>query len=295
MSTEPTAGVANKDAGAISLYLELLKDILVNNIYGRFEYIAPLQQSSSRMRSLGFILLGVIRLFKFFRREKSLEGYPLITKSFDHTSRNHGHDWPAYAYTMVGRKRLDHLQLCLDTIEQDGIPGDLVETGIWRGGVCIFMTGYLKIHGVGNRTVWGLDSFEGLPKPNAEDFPADKGDKHYTHRELRVDLESVRENIRVFGLLDDKIRLVKGFFSQTIPKLPVQKIAILRLDGDMYESTMVVLNNLYSKVAPGGFIVIDDYSLKNCRMAIDDFMRMNEIVEPVSAIDEYSAYWRKSD
>ena len=297
MSLEPVAPVASAAKGVADptgLYLDLLKDILVNNIYGRFEYQELLQASSSRKRALGRVLLWITKVYRLLWRDKSVGGEPLISKSFDYDRRQRGNDWPSYAYTMVGRKRLDQLQQCLDIVEREHVPGDLVETGIWRGGVCIFMAGYLKVHGVGDRTIWALDSFEGLPKPNAEAFPADKGDLHHTRRELRVGLESVQENFRTLGLLDQNVRFVKGFFSDTVPTLPVQKIAVLRLDGDMYESTMVVLKSLYAKVAPGGFVIVDDYALPNCQAAVHDFMRATGIDEKIETIGEYSAYWRKT-
>jgi hypothetical protein len=212
MSVEPGTGVTKTKADAASLYLELLKDVLVNNIYGRFEYISLLQNTSSRMRTLGHILHCITRIYRLLHPNLTLSGEPLISHSFDPEQRNRGADWPAYAYTMVRRRRLDHLQQCLDTIEREGIPGDFMETGIWRGGVCIFVAGYLKVRGIGGRTVWGLDSFEGLPKPNPDEFPADENDLHHTRRELRVSLESVQKNLKLFGLLDDGVRLVKGFF-----------------------------------------------------------------------------------
>jgi O-methyltransferase len=294
MSDKSVAPAAREHPDPSHLYLDLLKDILINNIYGRFEYIELLHNTSSRKRALGRILLFIIRAFKLLRRDEAVAGYPLISKPFDYDLRQRGYDWPAYAYTMVGRKRLDHLQDCLDTIKKEDISGDLVETGVWRGGVCIFMAGYLKVYGITNRTIWALDSFEGLPRPKPEEFPADKNDMHYKHKELQVSLESVRQNFQIFGLLNEKVKFVKGFFSDTAPKVPVHNIAILRLDGDMYESTMVVLKSLYSKVARGGFVIVDDYALKNCKMAIDDFMRENEINEQVSLVDQYSAFWRKT-
>jgi len=293
-TTGSRATAATKRPDPFHLYLELLKDVLVNNIYGRFEYTALLQNSSSRKRALGHVLFYIISAYRLLWRDHSIDGEPLVSKTFDYEKRQRGNDWPVYAYTMVGRKRLDQLQSCLDTIERERIRGDLVEAGIWRGGVCIFMAAYLAACGVNDRTIWALDSFDGLPKPNPDKFPADKNDTHFTRRELRVSLESVKQNFKIFGAIDEKVKFVKGFFSDTAPTLPVEVIAILRLDGDMYESTIVMLRSLYSKVAKGGFVIVDDYALPNCKAAIDDFMRENNIKEDIVSIDEYSAYWRKT-
>ena len=76
-----------------------------------------------------------------------------------------GKDWPAVAPTMIGMARIDNLQHCVESVLEDNIPGDLIETGVWRGGACIFMRGLLKAHGVTDRRVWVADSFRGLPPP----------------------------------------------------------------------------------------------------------------------------------
>ena len=127
--------------------------------------------------------------------------------------RAEGRDWPAIALTMVGAKRLDNLHACVETVLADGVPGDFIETGVWRGGSVILMRAILKAHDVTDRTVWVADSFAGVPKPDAERYPADAGDRHWTHRELAVSLEQVRANFARYGLLDDQVlprRLVQG-------------------------------------------------------------------------------------
>jgi O-methyltransferase len=292
-----TTQEAHNPAGrrdSIDLYLDLLKDILINNVYGRFEYVDLLSSSSSRQRALGRVLLFFIRLARVFWPGKIPLGAPLIARPFDAVARQCGIDWPAFGYTMVGRKRLDNLQFALDTVERENIAGDFIETGIWRGGACIFATAYLAAHGIASRSVWALDSFEGLPKPNLKDFPADAGDQHFKYTELQVGLELVKQNFKSLGVSTDQVKFVKGFFSDTAPTLPVQKIAVLRMDGDMYESTMVILKNFYSKVEKGGFVIIDDYSLPRCKKAIGDFMHDQGINEEIVRIDQSSAYWRKS-
>ena len=211
--------------------------------------------------------------------------------------RENGLDWPTEALTMVGMKRLNSLQECCLSVLQDDIPGDFVETGSWRGGCGILMRAILEACGDSERKVWLFDSFEGLPKPNTAAFPADSGDQYWTFNSyLGVTLEQVKANFQQYDLLDDRVRFVKGWFSDTIPTSHTGPISVLRLDGDMYESTWIVLAHLYSRVSPGGFVVIDDYgAVPGCKQAVDDFRREHSIQSPMSAIDWTGAFWRKSD
>src|SRR5438132_2136885 len=85
------------------------------------------------------------------------------------------------------------------------IPGDFIETGVWRGGCCILMRGILAANGVTDRRVYVADSFAGLPPPDAERYAADAGDPHHTFKELSISIEQVRENFARYGLLDDQV------------------------------------------------------------------------------------------
>src|SRR5437764_6884541 len=96
--------------------------------------------------------------------------------------REQGQSWPSYADTMIGMRRLDNLQSCIESVLRDRIPGDLIETGVWRGGASIFMRGVLRAYGVEDRLVWAADSFQGLPAPDAEKYPQDANDVHHLHR-----------------------------------------------------------------------------------------------------------------
>lgn len=200
--------------------------------------------------------------------------------------------WPDRAHSMIGLKRLDNIQYCVEDILKNNIEGDLIETGVWRGGAVIFMKGILKCYGDNKRKIFAADSFEGLPPPDPK-YPADKGDSHHTISFLAVPQEEVEANFRRYGLLDNNIVFVKGFFEHSIPKAPIDKLAILRLDGDMYSSTIQVLELLYDKVSIGGYIIIDDYKLPGCRKAVDDFRLQRNIKENLLAIDEFSRYWKK--
>jgi O-methyltransferase len=198
------------------------------------------------------------------------------------------------SHTMIGRRRLENVQYCVETVLADNIQGDLIETGIWRGGTCIFMRGILMAYGVTDRMVWAADSFEGVPPPT---WPEDEG-LDISARVLpvlAVPLDDVQELFLRYGLLDEKVKFLKGWFKDTLPTAPIKQLAILRLDGDLYESTMDTLVPLYDKVERGGFVIVDDYeSCPPCKRAISDFRSQHGISDPLQTIDEHSVYWRKS-
>ncbi|KAB2488082.1 TylF/MycF family methyltransferase [Priestia endophytica] len=211
----------------------------------------------------------------------------------DPEKHRRGEIWPNIAHSMIGRVRMDNLQMCMETVLKDDIEGDFIETGVWRGGACIFMRGFLKVQGSDDRNIWVADSFQGLPAPNIEKYPKDRGDGLYTIDYLRVSLEKVKDNFRKYDLLDENVKFLKGWFKDTLPTAPIDKLAVLRLDGDLYESTMDSLGNLYDKVSNGGFIIIDDYLLPTCQSAVTDFRREHNIQEPLVRIDNCAVYWRK--
>ena len=209
-------------------------------------------------------------------------------------NRENGLDWPLAADTMIGLKRLTNLQFAIKTVLDNGIPGDLLEAGVWRGGASIFMQGVLMTYGDTTRQIWVCDSFQGLPPPDVEKHPTDRGDRHHAFRFLAVSKDEVERNFEKYDLLRPNIRFVEGFFEETLPTLPIEQVAVLRLDGDMYGSTMVTLNSLYDAVSPGGFIIIDDYNLKPCVAAVADFRGQREIRDEIIDIDGCGIYWRKS-
>ncbi|MEH7456464.1 TylF/MycF family methyltransferase [Bacillus sp. JJ1127] len=216
------------------------------------------------------------------------------TMAVDPEKHRMGEIWPQMAHSMIGRMRMDNLQMCMETVLKENIEGDFIETGVWRGGACIFMCGFLKVHGIEDRKVWLADSFQGLPPANEAKYPKDKLlNWLHTVDYLRASLEEVKNNFRKYNLLDDNVRFLKGWFKDTLPIAPIDKLAILRLDGDLYESTMDSLTNLYSKVSKGGVIIIDDYELDTCKPAVTDFRREYNITEPLIRIDNYAVYWRK--
>ena len=208
-----------------------------------------------------------------------------------------GRDWPSEAETMIGMKRLDNIQFCVTDAIQRGVPGDLIETGVWRGGATIFMRAILAALGERQRTVWVADSFEGLPKPDPEHYPLDAGDDHWEQDPLKVPLDRVKANFARYGLLDDQVSFLKGWFRDTLPTAPIEQLAVTRLDGDMYESTMDALQALYPKLSAGGYLIVDDYGnegLAGCKAAVDDYRRDRGITDPIEQVDWTGIFWKKT-
>lgn len=189
---------------------------------------------------------------------------------------------------MIGRRRLRNFRTAIETIITDRIPGHILEAGVWRGGASIYARGVLRALGDNSRKVYVADSFEGLPKPDPR-YPADQGDQHWEIDFLKASLEEVKANFSAYDLLDE------GFFEETLSNIAIDSLSVLRLDGDMYSSTIQILDNLYKKVSPGGFVIVDDYNaLANCREAVDNFRVAHGIEEAMETVDWTGVYWRVS-
>ncbi len=270
-----------------NLYLDLIKKTLAFTLWP--EPPIPLDTFNY---SRPYLKRWLVSSISYILKRKGLQ--LVKQREFTTDEREEGRIWPGYAYTMIGLKRLDNLQSCIETVLRENVQGDLIETGVWRGGACILMRAVLAAYGIEDRKVYVADSFEGLPKPDPEKFPADKGDKHYIHKFLAVSQDEVEENFRKFGLLDDQVVFLKGWFKDTLPNAPIGTLAVLRLDGDMYSSTMDALKNLYPKLSKGGFCIIDDYGLKGCKQAVDDYRAENAIAAEMKIVDWTGRYWRKA-
>src|SRR5579862_1853304 len=274
-------------SGPASLYLELMKRTLTFSLWP--EPPVPVEYFDATRPGWKRRLLALAR--RALRRWNFSLVHPFPASAQD---RYEGMDKPGYAHTMIGLRRLDSLHACVETALREGVPGDLIETGVWRGGACIFMRAVLAAHGVTDRLVFVADSFEGLPKPDLARWPADSSDNYHLDRFFAVSREEVEANFRAYGLLDAQVVFLKGWFKDTLPAAPIVRLALMRLDGDMYGSTMEAMENLYPKLSPGGFCVIDDYSLPGCRQAVDDFRARNDVGAPLIEIDWTGRYWRKS-
>jgi O-methyltransferase len=220
--------------------------------------------------------------------------HPENAGRFQPELRSTGLDWPSVAHTMVGLQRLGNLRELTERVLAEGVPGDFIETGTWRGGCCILMRGILAAYRAEDRKVYVADSFEGLPPPDPERYPADKGLNLHKYKELAIPLEQVKDNFSRYDLLDERVVFVKGFFSDTLPQLEAGPFALIRLDGDLYESTYVALDTLYPKLSPGGFVIIDDMNcVPACCKAVMDYRERMGIASPIHAVDWAASWWRK--
>ena len=206
-------------------------------------------------------------------------------------ARTFGHDWPATAQTMIGTLRMRNLRHICEAVLLNDVPGDFIETGVWRGGSCIFMRGILEAHGDPDRRVFVADSFQGLPPPSPDLYPQDQGDHLHTIKELAIGRRTVEENFRKYGLLDERVVFLEGWFKDTLPTAPIGRLAVLRLDGDMYESTIQALEALYHKVSRGGYVIVDDYQLGGCAQAVNEFRALHNVTSPLVPIDGWAVWW----
>lgn len=213
----------------------------------------------------------------------------------DRRARDLGLDWPAEAETMIGMQRLTSLQNSVETVLAEDIPGDLIECGVWRGGACILMRAVLVAYGDTTRNVWLADSFQGVPRSDPVNYKADKGIRaDFAAGILGVSEAEVRANFERYGLLDEQVRFLPGWFKDTLQDAPIDRISVLRLDGDLYESTIQALDALYPRLSPGGFCIVDDYhGVKACAQAVTDYRAKNGISAEIVDIDGTGVMWRK--
>ena len=277
----------NSSSDPAELYLDLMKNCLTRYIFP--EKHRPLRRPPLTLKHLPWLAYPAVAAIL---RSMGLHLY--CDANVDLQGRADGTDSPADAETMIGLKRLNNLHSCISRVLRETVPGDFIETGVWRGGACIFMRAALAAYNDPTRQVWVADSFAGLPKPDAR-YPQDAGDRHWKKSDfLGIPLDQVKANFSRYGLLDDRVRFLQGWFKDTLPAAPINELAILRVDGDMYASTMDSLQNLYPKLSPGGFVIVDDYGVINaCREAVDDFRADKHIITPWTAIDSCGIYWQK--
>jgi len=285
MSSVPSGSNGHTPAGALTpagRYLDLMKRCLTR--YGFDDDLTPVAPIPAWKK----------RVWPYV--EQALDRHDWVVRRrvpFRPELREEGLDWPERAETMIGLRRLDNLQHCIEQVIADGVPGDLLEAGVWRGGAAIFMRAALAAWGDTERLVWVADSFQGLPKPDPR-HEADRGDEHWTKDVLAVSLEQVKRNFSRYALLDQQVRFLPGWFSETLATAPIERLAVLRADGDMYGSTIDILSALYPKLSVGGFAIIDDYgAVPGCKAAVEDYRSEHGITETIETIDWAGAFWRR--
>jgi hypothetical protein len=285
------AVIEDADAPLRRRYIDLLKRAVANFIYPenelRIEMLEERRHGEGgdwlayerRMRDIRYLEPETFEALLQFKRE--------------------GGNWkqrPArFSHTMIGQRRLDNLDYCAAEVMRDGIEGDFLEAGVLQGGASIFLRGLQVAYGEPHRRMWVADSFAGLPPARLEQDVAIGID--FTEPKqpwLAWPLHAVRDNFRTYDLLSDEVRFVEGWFSETLPHAPIEKLAILRLDADLYESTRDVLVPLYDKVVPGGFIIVDDYhAFAACRQAVDEVRLDRRDDAPLRRIDWSGVCWKK--
>ncbi len=271
-------------------YLKLLKNALMNLLYPehelRIRHLLEHEKPASKLELSR--LLRDIRLLQPERFSEAIASKQIGGVLYGEVTR--------YSHTAIGIRRLENLEACAEAVFADGIAGDFLEAGVCQGGASIFMRALQVAYGQTGRKMWLADSFEGLPVPSAEldiDYKLDWSEERQPW--LAIDLETVQEHFKRYDLLDDSVHFLKGWFADTLPASQVKQLAILRLDGDLYSSTLDVLEALYERVSPGGFIIIDDYAaLKPCQEAVDYFRSKNQILEPLRHVDWSCVFWRKA-
>ncbi len=277
---------ARADRAAATLYLDLLQGALTRSLFD--ENLVPVDPGGTSLKA---------RVAAAMRRALEPRGL-VLARRID--SREAFLDSPPIqqirtAETLIGPVGLAHLRSCIEDVLDAGVEGDFIETGVWRGGAAIFMRGALAAYGDEERVVWAADSFAGLPHPAATLYPQDEGDDSWVEESwFEIPLETVKRNFERYGLLDERVRFLVGWFHETLPEAPIERLSLIRLDGDMYGSTMEALRFLYPKLSPGGYVIVDDYWLPNCRAAVEDYRAEQGITEEPVWVDRSIAYWQRS-
>jgi O-methyltransferase len=277
-------------ASCSQTYLESIRQTLTDARQER-EFYWPLKRPRRFLYRIIFDLLTFILAPKGIILARDIQG-----DGFDRRP-GLGSGWleATSALTLLGKQRLDNLQWCVEEVLKRKVPGDLIETGVWRGGACILMRAILKAHGIRDRKVWLADSFEGLPPPDPDRYPVDRRSTFHEQHGFAISLTEVQSNFEKYGLLDDQVEFVKGWFSETLPKLAGHVWSVIRLDGDMYQSTWEALESLYPGLSIDGFVIIDDFgALPGCRQAVLDYRERYGITEEIQEIDWSAVYWRRT-
>jgi hypothetical protein len=190
-------------ANTKQMYLDLLKACLCGTHFDESSW----KPTDIAETSFNEVFRQPIMGFKRWLRSQMLKRLvvpPLILYTkipYDQQAREEGSDWPILGYSMIGFRRMENIQFCVEDVIKNNVPGDLIETGVWRGGAAIFMRAILKVHDLTDRNVWLADSFNGLPKPENELDGWDLSDCNY----LKVSRESVERNFKRFNLLDNQV------------------------------------------------------------------------------------------
>ncbi len=271
----PTAG----------MYLDLLRKCVTREMFADTGYaVTPRGHTlKSRMAKVVLEILSRKQLKLVRENQTTLE------------DKLEGRGWPGTAESMSGSRRLEFFQKVLYVIERDGVRGDFFEGGCWRGGAVIMMLGALRALGMSDRKVWAADSFEGYPAPGPDSTAEDRFlyEQGSYFRISRGDFEA---NVAKYQLMSDALVVLEGYFDRSLPTAPIDRLALIRIDIDGYEGTRAILENLYPKLSPGGFVVVDDYGVEGARRAIDGYLAEHHPSASIRSIpqkNEKAIYFRK--
>jgi len=199
-------------------------------------------------------------------------------------------------FTMVTNKNLLTLHKLVQKVNRLNVPGDIVECGVWNGGSAAIMAlaDAQDVHNTKKRVIWLFDSFQGLPPATEKDVNVKR--ENYFAGWNKGEISNVEQVFRKLGLCLDRVKIVPGWFDSTLRTAAIDQIAVLHIDADWYESVKLVLDVFYEKVAPGGYIILNDYGTwRGCDQAVEDFFSEHSltnidinIVEPCTG-----AYFRK--
>jgi O-methyltransferase len=277
-------------AAARRLYLDLLTRSLTNLIYPEHELRIEDLEANGR----GSDRLAHERRLRDLRYRQAGALASLVRHKQEGWSWQHR--TPRFAHTMIGLARLDNLEYCAAHVFAHGIAGDFLEAGVLQGGASIFLRALQVAYGHEDRATWLADSFEG-PPPATLDLDRRHAPAFTEGHDpwLSASVEAVQDNFRTYDLLSDRVRFLAGRFADTLAAAPIERLAILRFDAGLYTAAMEVLDHLYDKVSPGGFIVIDDYqNFEPCRTAVDEFRARRGDAAPLKRPDWNSVYWQKA-
>jgi O-methyltransferase len=191
--------------------------------------------------------------------------------------------------TLLSKAQLDLIEDLLIGIEARGIVGDCIEAGVWRGGAIIAIRAILDALGLNERQLIAADSFAGIPPSiKFQHDPVDLWPDRWV-----ASLHEVKANIADAGMLDGRIEFLEGLFADTLPGLAGRRFSFIRLDSDSYDSVIESLESLYPLLNPGGVILVDDWHLFGCRLAIDTYRKDCGIVDPIKVLAG-NGFWIKS-
>lgn len=191
-------------------------------------------------------------------------------------------------YTMTGYEKIHALVESVKYIAKNKIDGAMVECGVWRGGSVMAMSWILDSLGDRNRDIYLYDTFSGMSKPTEIDrsYNGESAQEEHARKAISENasdwcacsMEEVQRNVSLTGYPPEKFHFIKGKVQDTIPGTMPEKIALLRLDTDWYESTKHELIHLFPRIVPHGVIIIDDYGhWQGAKKAVDEFIEQNHL------------------